>query len=265
MNLKNAFTYMFKDNNFLPKYIIGVLLMIPSSISSIFYSKNPILKIIPFIKDIDSVNLHYIYTALCVIGAITAFIIYGYNLINVNTRIYKTESRLPAWCNIKNIVLTALKLFAISFACVIVLSLAISFFTIVYMLISQLLVHSIIGNILSILLLIVLLIAGIIILLLIPAAIISFATNLKISSFFNIKFIFNMIKENKLKYFICLIFYAVFLLPSFGLAMFAYTKFYPLILLAPFVCFYTDLVFAEIQASVPRPDEQISEMHTEQE
>ena len=67
-----------------------------------------------------------------------------------------------------------------------------------------------------------------------------------------------MIKENKLKYFICLISYAVFTVISLGFAMCAYTKFYPLIILSPFVTFYTDLVFAEIQAGVPRPDEPIS-------
>ena len=60
MNLKNAFTYMFKDNNFLPKYIIGVLLMIPSSIYNFFDTENPITRTIPFIKDIDPHNLHYI-------------------------------------------------------------------------------------------------------------------------------------------------------------------------------------------------------------
>lgn len=254
MNLKNAFTYMFKDNNFLPKYIIGVLLMIPSSIYNFFDTENPITRTIPFIKDIDPHNLHYIDFAVCVIAIICISIIYGYNLINVNTRIYKTEAQLPAWSNIKNIFLTTLKLFSIYCICIVILSLLVLFLNIVFMLLS----NSIIGNILSILLLIVLLIAGILILLLIHAATISFATNLKISSFFNIKFIFNMIKENKLKYFICLISYAVFTVISLGFAMCAYTKFYPLIIFSPFVTFYTDLVFAEIQAGVPRPDEPIS-------
>ena len=97
-------------------------------------------------------------------------------------------------------------------------------------------------------------IAAVAMVLTIPAQIIAFAVDLKIKSFYNFKLIFNFVKENKLKYFICLISSVVILTINSLVCSISITKFYVLAVLTPVITYYLALVLAEIFASVPRPD-----------
>ncbi len=264
MDFKNAFTYMFKDKNFWLKYLIGVVLLFPAALSNIFSPDNPFLQTIPFIKDLPAANLNYIFYGLLAVCIIACFIVYGYNIINLNTRIYKSNADLPEWKNVKDIVLNGLKVFVLFVMSMIPISIFLILLTIVLVIILSLFLKSDLSVLVAIASLITALITAVLLIILLPAAIIAFATNLKIASFFNFKLIFNIIKDNKLKYFIYVISYLILFLICAGLSQLAYTRFYPTILLLPFVSFYTDLVIAEIQASVPRPDEKQKEESAEQ-
>lgn len=264
MDFKNAFTYMFKDKNFWLKYLIGTALLIPATLSNIVSPENPFVPLIPFIKDISATNLNYIFYTVLSIGLITCFLVCGYNIINLNTRIYKSNADLPEWKNIKEIVLCGLKVIALLVISMIPISIFLAILTVVFVIILSLFFKSGLSVLVAIASLLSILIVGIILLLFIPAAIIAFATNLKISSFFNIKLIFNIIKENKLKYFIYVVSYLIFFLIFSAFSQLAYTRFYPTIIFLPFVSFYIGLVIAEIQASVPRPEEKAQIETTEQ-
>ncbi len=255
MNIKNAFIYMFKDKQLWSKYLVGVVLVLISILSNLVAPRNPMIQIIPFIKDIAPENLGYIFYSLSIIGFLAAFVGNGYNVLNLNTRIYKPDADLPCWSNIKNILSAALKLFAICVIYVALLSIVLVFLMIVFTIVISLFLKADLQVLMSVSTLICFVIAALVAFLFFPAIYIAFATNLKIASVFNAKLIFNIIKENKMKYFICIVSLFIFVVLNAVLIQVVYTRFYPVIILLPFIFFYTTLVLTEIQASVPRPDD----------
>ena len=254
MDIKTAFTYMFKDKSFLPKYLTGVLLLIPLSVSNIFSVHNPYLTTIPFIKDLPAESLQIIFLVLSALGLLFSLFVCGYNLVNLNARIYKKDALLPEWKEFKTIILTSLKALAAYALLVAALSAIMTILAIVIIIILSLIFKSDIKVLAAAAISISIIIAAVAMVLTIPAQIIAFAVDLKIKSFYNFKLIFNFVKENKLKYFICLISSVVILIINSLVCSISITKFYALAVFTPVITYYLALVLAEILASVPRPD-----------
>ena len=243
MDIKTAFTYMFKDKSFLPKYLTGVLLLIPLSVSNIFSVHNPYLTTIPFIKDLPAESLQIIFLVLSALGLLFSLLVCGYDLVNLNARIYKKDALLPEWKEFKTIILTSLKALAVYALLVAALSAIMTILAIVIMIILSLIFKSDIKVLASAAISISVIIAAV-----------AMVLTIQIKSFFNFKRIFNFVKENKLKYFICLISSVVILIINSLVCSVSITKFYALAVLTPVITYYLALVLAEILASVPRPD-----------
>lgn len=254
MDIKTAFTYMFKDKSFLPKYLTGVLLLIPLSVSNIFSVHNPYLTTIPFIKDLPAESLQIIFLILSALGFLFSLFVCGYNFVNLNARIYKKDALLPEWTEFKTIILTSLKALAAYALLVAAISAIMTILAIVIIIILSLIFKSDIKVLAAAAISISIIIAAVAMVLTIPAQIIAFAVDLKIKSFYNFKLIFNFVKENKLKYFICLISSVVILIINSLVCSVSITKFYALAVFTPVITYYLALVLAEILASVPRPD-----------
>lgn len=254
MDIKTAFTYMFKDKSFLPKYLTGVLLLIPLSVSNIFSVHNPYLTTIPFIKDLPAESLQIIFLILSALGFLFSLFVCGYNFVNLNARIYKKDALLPEWKEFKTIILTSLKALAAYALLVAAISAIMTILAIVIIIILSLIFKSDIKVLAAAAISISIIIAAVAMVLTIPAQIIAFAVDLKIKSFYNFKLIFNFVKENKLKYFICLISSVVILIINSLVCSVSITKFYALAVFTPVITYYLALVLAEILASVPRPD-----------
>ena len=254
MDIKTAFTYMFKDRSFLPKYLTGVLLLIPLSVSNIFSVHNPYLTTIPFIKDLPAESLQIIFLVLSALGFLFSLFVCGYNFVNLNARIYKKDALLPEWTEFKTIILTSLKALAAYALLVAAISAIMTILAIVIIIILSLIFKSDIKVLAAAAISISIIIAAVAMVLTIPAQIIAFAVDLKIKSFYNFKLIFNFVKENKLKYFICLISSVVILIINSLVCSVSITKFYALAVFTPVITYYLALVLAEILASVPRPD-----------
>ena len=97
MNIRYFLSYFLQDEDWLKKYILGCLLMVPSVLATLC---NPSLHFMKYAIAVKSIGLN---TALLlmfvfgVFGILCGIFISGYLGVNANLRIYKKGANLPNW------------------------------------------------------------------------------------------------------------------------------------------------------------------------
>ena len=265
MNAKTVLTYMFKTKSCFFKYLIGALLLIPVSLSNIFSPHNVYTQIIPFIKDIPSEYLQWIYWILFAAGMLLFLFVGGYNVKTLNTRIHKPDAELPEWTDFKSLFICTLKVIAIYLLSSVIIFLVFLILTIINVITVSIFSKAPINILVIISSSVSFIITSLLIAIIIPAAIMAFGTNLQISSFLNGKLILNIVKENKLKYLICVVSCTVLYVISLSISFLSMSKYFWVALIAPFVAYYINLAMIELMASVPRLDKKEYESQTAEE
>ena len=249
MNIGNAFTYFFKDNNWIKKLLIGGALLLPVEIGNVLNQTLQSVKSSPTaMQDMGLVIIAAFIFAIT--GVITSLFVTGYFAVNTNLRIYKKDAILPEWSNWKNLFLSGFKVFGGSFLYGVLYT--------ILLLISFIILGGLTGalagkNAEFLILTVLSVILFFITLLFASAATIAFLTNLKFSSFFNFKLISAIVKKNTVKYIIFLASSAV-LYGLAGLLGFLLLKTIVLAIFIPFINMYICFVISEIMAQVVREE-----------
>lgn len=266
IDFKEAFTFMFKQENFLKKYITGAFF--------VFLSSLPIF--------LNYGNIMTGETVLSMGAVILAIIILvpslGYSLIYANSKIVKNEEILPEWRgNFSNIIENGIRyfvgflLFIILFS--FILSILASIAAIICFIISAILVgpdalnsdtrfyYAVAGlTILGLLIFMVPLL--IIFTFVLNLAVCSFLTDIKIISFFNLKKMFSLLKGNFLNLLLIILFSVVisvcnhFLFRVVPLIFFIITTFAGFYLMLVFYNLYAQFVQIGMKNQLAKTEEQ---------
>lgn len=259
LNVEYAVKYMFKDQQWKKKFLIGCFFMIGMVISEILSN------LANFFSDIKYEQLkpylHYlpifliVFSALVLISLLLGVFSSGYFAKNINLRIFKPESDLLEWNNWKDIFLVGFKFNIAYLVYFIIFFLILLIFHIIFFTLTSLLspagiakITVLMGLILGVILSLILII---ILVFYLAAATLAFCTDLKFASFFNFSLIKKFITKKFFDYFIyLLLLFAVSTLVSIVNSILMITIVG--ILLMPFTLFYQFLVQNELAAQFIR-------------
>lgn len=234
-DIKKSFTYMSKDQGWVKKFIIGSLLMlIPTIVSFVFQflpEKNDalLMKFLPLI--IAGIILTILFSS----------IITGYYYTVINNKVKDNSDLLPDWKNIGSYILISIK------ALIGVILLSIPFGGALLLIVYLSKVLQAVNPLLTLLILLLLIPLTLIYIFTLLVMFMSFAYDLKISSYLNIKQGFALLKNNVLMYIIylalCIALSSIMRTISFILGLTVVG-----ILALPFLAFYVTLVSADLAA-----------------
>ena len=259
LNVEYAVKYMFKDQQWKKKFLIGCFFMIGMVISEILSN------LANFFSDIKYEQLkpylHYlpifliVFSALVLISLLLGVFSSGYFAKNINLRIFKPESDLLEWNNWKDIFLVGVKvsiaifLYSITFCLIVCLPMFILTVLTTLCMTTNLSKFAVILGVLLFILFVLLFI--IVAAFYISAATLAFCTDLKFASFFNFSLIHKFITKKFFDYFIyLLLLFAVSTLVNIVNSILMLTIVG--ILLMPFTLFYKFLVQNELAAQFVR-------------
>lgn len=253
MDIKYFLSYFLKDENWLKKYIVGCLLIVPNVLATLC---NPALRFMKYavaVKWVDLNTASYLMIAFSAVSILCSIFISGYIGVNANLRTYKKDSSLPSWLNLKSILSAGLKMATASLIYLILMIIPFIFLVFINTTICSFFVQGTFWDVLPSAIKVSNFITMIIWGSLLLTSLLAFSTDLRFKSFFNYKLIENIIKNNTKKYFIYLL-YCVIVSIFFALVNYiSFYKFAALAIVIPFLYFYFSLVFPEVLAFVLRP------------
>lgn len=253
MDIKYFLSYFLKDENWLKKYIVGCLLIVPNVLATLC---NPALRFMKYAVAVKWIDLTMALSLMSVFGVLSilcGIFISGYIGVNSNLRIYKKDSDLPNWSNLKSIFNVGLKMTAASLIYLVAMIFPFILLILVNTIICSFFVQGSFWDVLPSAIKVSYFITTIIWGVLFLTSLLAFSTDLKFKSFFSFKLMENIIKNNIKKYFIYLAYCVIISVVFYIINIFAFNKFIVLAVVIPFLSFYFSLVFPEVLAYVLRP------------
>ena len=235
LNFKEAFTFMFKDEKFWQKYIIGTIIFAISIIPSwIMYP-----------QAMGGKNISAAFFLIILLTGLISLLGYGYTAVYANSKITLKQDVLPEWGkDFGKIILTGIKhigLILFFFPSIIAMAVILTILLIIPAIITA--IFPPLGIILCCLVTIPVMVIWAAVILL---SITSFFTDLKFFSFFNFKRMFSIMKGNYLNLSILIAFIFVFtILVSTIFNFVSYHLYYAAGII---VSFYIALVFSNLYA-----------------
>lgn len=251
--MKSLFTYFFRDSDWLKKYLIGCSLFIPGVLGTVFNPQLSFMKIaiaMDYFKENVAFVLFLVFMAISIFCGIISI---GYIAINNNLRIYKKDSDLPSWSDFKLIFKTGLKLIVLLVLYLLLISLIFPVIVFVFTTIVSLFRQGALDEILPFAMLLSFVFVSILSALVGLTSLLGFSYDLKFSSFFNYKLLYNIVKSNAKSYWVYVILSILGYLFLIIMEFFFYNKIMILAVLIPFINFYVALIFSELLARVLRP------------
>ncbi len=254
MDLKYILTYFVSDKNWIKKYLIGSLLIVPSVLCSICNPSFNFMKHIIAINKLEYNVALFLMLIFFVVSIFASVIVGGYIAINNNLRIYKKEEGLAEWKDIKSILKVSFKMIAAWLIYMLILTVIYSVIIFLSSIIISFFVKDNLLDILPIAIAVTSLILLVFCCLMFLTVLISFSTDLRFSSFFNFKLMYNVIKNNKKSYLIYVLAATSGYLLLTGFNYFVFSKCVYVSILIPFLTFYISIVVSELLARVPRQE-----------
>ena len=259
LNVEYAVKYMFKDQQWKKKFLVGWVFMLGMVVLNIlsnfanFFSDLKYEQLKPYLHLLPILLI--VFSILFLISFVLGLFSSGYFAKNINLRIFKPESELLEWNNWKDIFLVGFKFNIAYLVYFIIFFLILLIFHIIFFTLTSLLspagiakITVLMGLILGVILSLILII---ILVFYLAAATLAFCTDLKFASFFNFSLIKKFITKKFFDYFIyLLLLFAVSTLVSIVNSILMITIVG--ILLMPFTLFYQFLVQNELAAQFVR-------------
>lgn len=234
-NFEKAFTFLKTDPNWVKKFIIGsLILLIPTAINSL-------MQLVPDNNEQLLVKLLPVLIPAFILFLLFTFLVSGYYFKVINTKIEHNSDILPEWKNIGQLYLIAFKVVAASSLFLLPM------FLLIILLLVVMMALKVINPLLMILPFLAIIAVFMVFIVFLSLMNMSFACDLKFSSYFNLKRAGQLLKNNTLNYVLYIIF--CFALSSLlKIAAIILTLSVVGIVAVPFLSFYSYLVIAEFSA-----------------
>lgn len=240
MNITESFTYIFKSKSWYIPIIIGSLIDLP------------VIIVTYLMKGANSNPFAGNYLLICAVYIIvtTVFniLITGYYLTNTNRRVIKPDSNILSWTNFTEILKTGIKAFGAAFIYGIPLGIILITTFVIYLYTAFDISNPAPSPLYPIATKVCALITLCLNILIIPA----FVTNLKFSSFFNFKLIFNLIKKNFSGFIVMTIISILYLIVYSYLSKLLPVNPYIMIPVVSLISFYLMMVKSDVIAQFVR-------------